>query len=254
MSKKIYDNKNTSNKALGTPPTVEQEMKAGRTPTYSQGGIFHTPIPLQNIHFNAAPNELVSQNEGAYIVLGTDRPNTIASGYGAKGSSIANSIDLVVGRMANAKGGEGPPGQGDGNAFVDNSMFADSARVLISQLTDVDKNFGLAAGFTGPIKARSAVAAKADTIRLVGREGVNIVTGEALDPEGYGLSGETNSLGGKIKVRSPAINLIAGNHTGTYVTYGGIYHPLETIRNLQPAVRGELLRDFLNLHTNRELI
>ena len=245
MSTKIYDNKNKSNGISGTPPTVQQEMDAGKMPNYAHGGIFHTPIPLQNIHFNEAPNDSTIRNEGSYIVLGTDRPNSVGSGYGAMGSSRANSIDLVVGRMANAKKGEGPPGQEDGNAYVDNSMFADAARILISQLTDVDKNFSLAAGFTGPSKARASIAAKADTIRLIGREGVNIVTGEALDPDGYGLTGETNSMGGKIVVRAPQINLIAGNHTGTYITYGGIYHPLEKIRNLQPAVRGELLRDGL---------
>lgn len=241
MTTKIYDNKNKSDET----PTAQQRIDSGQIPQYAENGIFHTPIGAQNIQFKPCPNEYIIQNEGSYIVFGTDRPDTCASGYGAMGSNRANSIDLVVGRMSNAKKGEGPPGQEDGNAFVDNSMFADAARVLISQLTDVDKNFGLAAGFTGPSKSRASIAAKADTIRLIGREGVNIVTGEALDPDGYGLTGETNSLGGKIKVRAPQINLIAGNHTGTYITYGGIYHPLEHIRNLQPAVRGELLRDCL---------
>ena len=241
MATKIYDNQNKKDKTL----TAQQRVDAGQIPQYAENGIFHTPISAQSVHFKACPDEYIIQNEGAYIVLGKDRPDTCASGYGAMGSNRANSIDLVVGRMSNAKKGEGPPGQEDGNAFVDNSMFADAARVLISQLTDVDKHFGLAAGFTGPSIARASVAAKADTIRLIGREGVNIVTGEALDPDGYGLTGETNSMGGKIMVRAPQINLIAGNHTGTYITYGGIYHPLETIRNLQPAVRGELLRDAL---------
>jgi hypothetical protein len=241
MATKIYDNQNNKDKTL----TAQQRIDAGQMPQYAENGLFHSSISAQNILFKTCPNEEVIKNEGSYIVLGTDRPDTCASGYGAMGSNRANSIDLVVGRMSNAGKGDGPPGQEEGNAYVDNSMFADAARILISQLTDVDKNFGLAAGFTGPSKSRASIAAKADTIRLIGREGVNIVTGEALDPDGYGMTGETNSLGGKIIVRAPQINLIAGNHTGTYITYGGIYHPLETIRNLQPAVRGELLRDAL---------
>jgi len=242
MSKPIYENKKVSG-IEDNAPTVQQKMDQGQSPSFSENGLFHSPISQHNISFKTCPNEHVIENEGAYIVLGTDRPDSCASGYGAKGSNRANSIDLVVGRMSNARGGDGPPGTEEGTAQVDNSMFADAARILISQLTDVDKNFGLAAGNTGPSKARASIAAKADTIRLIGREGVNIVTGEALDPEGYSLTGETNSMGGRIVVRSPQINLIAGNHTGTFITFGGIYHPLETIRNLQPAVRGELTRD-----------
>ena len=34
--------------------------------------------------------------------------------FGAMGSNRANTFDLVVGRMANANGGEGPPGQEEG--------------------------------------------------------------------------------------------------------------------------------------------
>jgi hypothetical protein len=242
MSTNIFDNKKTDG-AENNAPTAQQRKAAGQTPQFAENGLFHTPIPEQNVTFKAAPNEYVIENEGSYIVLGTDRPDGAASGYGAKGSNRANSIDLVVGRMSNAKGGEGPPGQESGTAQVDNSPFADAARILISQLTDVDANFGLAAGNTGPSKARSSIVAKADTVRLIGREGVNIVTGEAQGVEGYSLTGETNSMGGRIVTRAPQINLIAGNHTGDYITFGGIYHPLETIRNLQPAVRGELTRD-----------
>ena len=242
MTTKIYDNKKTAN-AENNPLTNQQKIDAGQAPQFAENGLFHTPIPEQNVHFKACPNERVIGNEGAYIVLGTDRPDSCASGYGAKGSNRANSIDLVVGRMANSRGGDGPPGTEEGTAQVDNSMAADAARILISQLTDVDKNFGLASGNTGPSKARASIAAKADTIRLIGREGVNIVTGEMDGIEGYSITGETNSMGGRIIKRAPQINLIAGNHTGTYITFGGIYHPLETIRNLQPAVRGLLTRD-----------
>jgi len=233
MTKNINESP-TTNKADGIYPYP---------PTHAKDGIFHTPHPGPFAKFKVAPNEHIIQNEGASIVLGTDRPSSMASGYGAMGSDKANSIDLVVGRMANADGGNGPPGLKEGDAEVDNSMYADAARILISQLTDVDKNFGLAAGNLGPSKSRASIALKADTVRVIGREGVNIVTGEAQGVEGYGLTGETNSMGGRIVTRVPQINLIAGNHTGTYITFGGIYHPLETIRNLQPAVRGELTRD-----------
>jgi len=236
MTRKVNDRPTTNSKSDGLYP---------HPPQYAKDGTFHTPHPGPHANFKGAPNERIIQNEGSFIVLGTDRPTSTASGYGAMGSDKANSIDLVVGRMSNAREGEGPPGLEDGTAEVDNSPHADAARILISQLTDVDKNFGLAAGNTGPSKSRASIALKADTVRVIGREGVNIVTGEALDVEGYGLTGETNSMGGRIVTRAPQINLIAGNHTGTFITFGGIYHPLENIRNLQPAVRGELARDAL---------
>jgi len=239
MAKKIYENKKTKNR----PTIVQEKIDAGQMAQYAEEGLYHTPFSEENITYKAAPNERVISNAGSYIVLGTDRPDSTASGLGAMGSNRANTIDLVVGRMASANGGEGPPGQEDGTAQVDNSYSADAARILISQLTDVDKHFGLAKGYTPLFDARSAIAIKADVVRVIGREGVNIVTGKAPDVEGHGSSGEENSLGGRIVKRAPSINLIAGNHTGTYITFGGIPRPIEKINNLQPAVRGLLARD-----------
>ena len=241
--KKIFDNKrNRKDGDLGDA-TTQEKADAGLGYTYSSNGLFHTAIPLQTLSYKSAPNEQVISQAGSYIVLGTDRPDSAASGYGALGSNIANSIDLVVGRMSNANGGDGPPGQEEGTAQADNSFFADAARIHISQLTDIDKNFGLAAGNADPNRGRSGIGLKADAIRIIGREGVKIITGEADSVSGYALSGETNSLGGKIVKQAPQIDLVAGNINSSYITFGGVMMPLETINNLQPAVRGELTRD-----------
>ena len=62
-----------------------------------------------------------------------------------------------------------------GNESVDN-FGADAARIYISQLTNVDTNFGISEGKTGLLKARSAVAIKADGVRIVAREGIKLVT------------------------------------------------------------------------------
>ena len=86
----------------------------------------HAPLPT----IRQPPNEKVIQNGGSFIVLGTDRPNTKASGKGAGGSSRASSIDLVVGRMASARKGEGPKS----GTYVDNSFTADAARIYITGL------------------------------------------------------------------------------------------------------------------------
>ena len=103
-------------------------------------------------------------------------------------------------------------------------------------------------GNTQNIKARSGIGIKADAVRVIGREGVKIVTGEGDSVTGYGLTGETNSLGGKIIKPAPSIDLMAGNNSGEYITFGGMFNPIETINILQPAVKGDFARDaFLEL-------
>tara|TARA_B100001094_G_scaffold53740_1_gene49263 strand:+ start:1324 stop:2487 length:1164 start_codon:yes stop_codon:yes gene_type:complete len=224
--------------------TVQDRLDAGEPITFSENGLFHTAIPLQTIKYKKAPNEKVMENEGSFVVLGTDKPKGVESGYGAKGSNKANSIDLVVGRMASARKGKGPPGSdNEDGAFVDNSNFADAARIHISQLTDIDKNFGLAETNTNQSVGRSGIAIKADAVRIIGREGIKIVTGRADGPGGFGNRGEPNSLGGKIAQPAPTIDLIAGNNTGNIKVWGGLYQPVETIPNLQPAVKGFITRD-----------
>ena len=226
--------------------TIQEKLANGMPINYSENGIFHTAIPLQTVHYKAAPNEKVIRNEGAYIVLGTDRPDSDRSGYGAEGATSANSIDIMVGRMASARGGKGPPGQsGEDGALVDNSFFADAARIHVSQLTDVDKNFGLAETSAPNSIARSAIGMKADAVRIIGREGIKIVTGRGDGPTGTGRGGEPNSRGGKIVQPAPSIDLIAGNNTGKIKVWGGLFRPVEEIDNLQPALKGYITRDSL---------
>lgn len=239
--------------AAGVPPdlppnpyfdSVQEKIENNIPINFSENGIFHTAIPMQTIAYRESENEHVVQNEGSYIVLGTDKPQDDASGYGGLGSNIANSVDIVVGRMSAAKGGEGPPAQDtvDG-AKVNNSFFADAARIHISQLTDIDKNFGLAITHAPQSIARSGIGIKADAIRIIGREGIKIVTGPGHDPDGYGMKGETNSLGGKINQPAPRIDLIAGNNTDNIKVWGGLYQPIEVMANLQPVVKGYITRD-----------
>ena len=111
-------------------------------------------------------------------------------------------------------------------------------------MTDIDKNFGLASGKVGSAEARSAVGIKADGVRIIGREGVKIVTGKC-DGCRYGpFKGEPNSLGGKIVRPAPGIELLAGNNTGTRKVWGGFRYPgFETIPYMQPTLLGFQTRD-----------
>jgi len=189
MTKKSFDNDNLSDNSLKelsqTPENVAKHAKG------IAGDALHEPIP----NYIKASNETVySGANNTWIVLGRDRPSSKLSGYGGRGHTQAGSIDIVVGRMGSK------PQSG---VFVDPNFEIDAARIYISQKTDVDKNFKLANGRVGPAEAKSAIALKADGIRIIGREGIKLVTG--TDPK--------NSQGGSIDTTF-GIDLIAGNLGG----------------------------------------
>lgn len=206
---KLYDCANTA-----TPNncyTLNELLESGNS--FSQipprTGLYHTTVQSAGVEFKEARNSLVLNKGGAYMVFGSDRPSSIVSGFGAKGSQRAATIDLVVGRMSSVNDGQGP----EPLSKVDNSFIADAARIYISQLTNLDTNFGIAGGASGSKKknALSGIGIKADGVRIIGRQGVKIVTGKAQGGP-YGPAGELNSRGGKIVEPAPTIELIAGNN------------------------------------------
>jgi hypothetical protein len=153
--------------------------------------------------YNAAEGEQVTKNGNAFIVLGRDRRTDILSGFGGRGSYHCAAIDIVVGRsgyQARSIDDEGAPFIADGPDFK-----LDAARIYMSQKTDVDTYFAIGAdyeagsktgagalaelegfvppsqtrsglGFTTEDNPRSAIALKADTIRILSRENIKIVT------------------------------------------------------------------------------
>ena len=172
-------------------------------------------------------------DNNAFIVIGNDRVSKPHTGYGGKGHTQCDSIDIVCGT-----GGSNPKEvDSDDNVLHTNpNFFIDSARIYISQKTDVDKNFGIGefgntskekSGVTtddtndknaGKYGAKSAVVAKADNIRIIGRESIRIVTG----------TDASNSQGGEVLSQS-GIEIVAMNN----------------IETLQPMVLGENLISFL---------
>ncbi len=94
----------------------------------------------------------------------------------------------------------------------------------------IDQYFGFDNSTTpeGRIKFKSAVAAKADHIRLIGRETVRLYCGSSQTTEGLGPDGETNTIGtGGIHSKSK-IELVVNNDS-----------------HLQPAVLGTNLVAYL---------
>jgi|3_EtaG_2_1085321.scaffolds.fasta_scaffold00587_14 hypothetical protein len=209
--------------------TPHQILEEGGALNEATAGLLQTDVPEPTPSFIAAKSTKILSHKNSHIVFGRDRPSTLGSGFGGVGAQGTNTIDIVVGRMSSVEIDDG--------THVDNSFTADAARIYISQLTKVDENFGLADSPSVPKKPASAIAMKADGIRIIGREGVKIVTG------GHPGAGEKTSLGGRIGA-APGIDLIAGNFTDPRRTlpdpwpdlteYG--FPPVDT---LQPLLLGK---------------
>ena len=163
----------------------------------------------------SACEKIVQNQSGASIVLGRDRPASRLSGYGGKGDTGAAAIDIVVGRLGSETAAANEEGE---LIFADPNFVKDAARIYISQKTDIDDNFGLVSGRIGNPKAKSGIALKADNVRLIGREGIKLIT----------RSDMKNSQGGESKSVS-GIDLIAGNNDA----------------DLQPIVKGDNLVEAL---------
>ena len=165
--------------------------------------------------FDKAPCEKVSQgNHNAFVVLGRDRNASWASGNGGKGMTQCGMIDLVAGRgqliiAQNKKENKDPL---DRVSFVGPMFHSDAARIYITQKAeDIDQYFSLMPSGGPTSKMKSAVAAKADQIRIIGREKVRIYCGRGtFDGFERGI-GETNSLGERLQ--GQVIELQVGNQT-----------------------------------------
>jgi hypothetical protein len=167
------------------------------------------PLP----EFISAKCEKVLSNANSFIVLGRDRPKDRLTGYGGIGAPGAHSIDLVVGRRA-------PGAPKDEKVFVDPNFITDAARVYIAEKTDVDQNFKITSKNSPNAIARSAVALKADAIRIIADDaGIKLVT-----------KVNNRNSNGKLINRSLGVDLIGGNDDS----------------DLQPMVKGENLVEFLN--------
>ncbi len=200
MRKKAIDINNISEEKKATFESGSPRLSASRKGVFC--GNLVEPIPT----FALAKCETVyAGKNNSYIVLGRDRPRSRNSGYGGKGDTQSSMIDMVVGRMSDKP---------VDNVIVDPNFSNDAARIYISQKTDVDKNFGLAPG-SGQSRAKSAVALKADAIRLISREGMKLVTG--VD--------DKNSQGGSTESTKYGVDIIANNADS----------------DLQPMVKGKNL-------------
>jgi len=193
---------------------------------YGVGG--DTPNP-QKLPVRKAPKfgeKTIKGPYGSYITLGVDRLNTVkdiplGGGHGPLGHFACAHIDLVAG-LSSVDQNKGKVT----DVPLNPDAFRDAARVYISQMCDVDNQFQCAQGGSGNVTERSAVVAKADSIRIISRDGgVKIISG-----------GDTHNSKGEPLRSVPTIDLIGGN-------YGGA--DTEVLKSaqlaLQPVVRGSHL-------------
>ena len=167
------------------------------------GLMFCSSFPECTPEFNAAPCETVVSGEyNSFVVLGRDRNSTWASGNGGKGMLQCGMIDLVAGRgqliIADNKKNKKDILQGVG--YVGPMFHSDAARIYITQKAeDIDQYFNLMPSGGPTSKMKSAVAVKADQIRIIGREKIRIYCGGGKwDGFEKGI-GETNSLGERLQ-------------------------------------------------------
>ena len=155
----------------GLPATMRAIAEGGidnlNLSANTTSGVFGDTILEPIPKYIKAENEKTYSKGNSHIVLGRDRPASRASGYGGQGHTQASAIDLVVGR-----GGPSP----NATSNVDPNFRSDSARIYISQKTDIDTNFNLADGAQGNMTARSGIGIKADAVRVVGTDGIKLVT------------------------------------------------------------------------------
>ena len=228
-------------------------------------GIYNKALREKVPNYAKAESEVEYKNDNnARIILGRDRVGGIGTGYGGKGHTRSGAIDIVVGLQGWSPGENYREAQYDRNGnlkqtesfgFADknfgsmnNGQPGDAARIYISQRADIDKYFDIANGSVGSSIADSAIAMKADSVRILARKGIKLVTGK--NPPGR------NSLDGQIKV-TYGIDLIAGNRDDTT----GLEQKLSKLNPfafrpsyLQPIPKGENLIHYLDEITQNILL
>jgi len=157
------------------------------TVKYSAKGFGQTNLTEKLPTYNRGEGEkVIKHKNGALIVFGRDRPSDISSGYGALGDEKAARLDLIAG-LAGFTATE--TNEANEELYADPNFLTDAARFYMAQMTDIDDAMGLKPGKVGQANRRSAIALKADGIRIVAREGIKLVTGiDAKNSQGGDIS------------------------------------------------------------------
>jgi len=194
--------------------------------TGEKSGLNNGPIIEAVPQLNQTPAERIIQGQNnSYIIIGRDRPRGPEGGNGAEiANTGAGCIDIIAG----LSGVTAKATTADGEAVATNkNPDLDSARIYISQRAkdiDSEEYFSIAEGQVGFVEQSSAIAVKADSVRIIGRQGIKLVTGDSYSG-GSGFWIGDNTQG---------IDLIAGNDD----------------TELEPLVKGDTLAKILDRMCN----
>lgn len=205
------------------------------------------PVPAREA---GGCERIISGRNNTFIVLGRDRPASIASGMGGAGGTQCGMIDMTVGlgaltaikvlktpagRMGSFVGAPENKGLHGRESQVSPNFFADAARIYMTQRCTpnggIDSYLGMKKMKGASSEGKSAIAVKADHVRIVGRENVRIYAARAQKVQGFGMEGETTTLG--TRIGKTTIELVAGRE-----------------EDLQPAVLGNNLLSYLQLQSD----
>lgn len=214
---------------------IQQSKDIDKERYVELNGVAGNIIGEYDYKFFKLQNEDVIQKGNSFIVLGRDRPSTPLSGYGNKGEVKASSIDIVVGRISCVMDTAALKTQ----ALWSNPDFKnDAARIHISQKTDIDKNFSLPEGKVGFSTeetsygariVRSGIGIKADSVRIIGRSGIKLVSScDSLNSSG--INDEEHK----------GIDLIAGVPYSETKPYVNSLYKLDLYKHgMQPIPKGD---------------
>lgn len=134
----------------------------------TKGVVGDASIEKNNKKFYRLKNEKVLSNPdgGAHIVLGRDRTSILMNE--TVGLPSTNSIDIIVGRLGKVSKKINKEKQ---KSWISPDFLNDSARIHISQFTNIDKNFRLPKGKFGISENESGIGIKADSLRFISRTG-----------------------------------------------------------------------------------
>ena len=149
-----------------------------------------SPVP------RLAKYEIAVHTDGinnTHIICGKDRENHMFSGYST--DHKAGAIDIVVGL-------DGSSLETNNGVMkrrkVNKNFKRDAARIYISRKTDIDAYLNCEEGDIS--RARSAIAIKADDVRMVARNDIKLITGhDSINSAGKRITtvGRIELIGGK---------------------------------------------------------
>lgn len=168
-------------------------------------------------------------NSNCFIVLGNDRNASKASGKGGQAFTQCGKIDIIAGLNSGAE---------PESKKTNPNFFNDAARIYLSQKSNVDNYFALTQGTeTVSSNNHSAVAMKADHVRVIARNHIKLVTGAPrTKAPARDSKGEELASAGKI-------DFIAGNSNESNMIMDSM-GPIQ-IKALQPLIKGDNLESML---------